>query len=152
MRLPMADDDARWFSATDITRLVGAGELEPRAVVRAHLAAIERLDPRIHAYIHVDREARSSPGPYAGVTLAVKDSQPVASIITLRHGRALVYKYGCSDARSHNLGGTALLLWKAIQEAKERKSQAILFAGDAAELGKARALLHGAGLTMPLLF
>src|SRR3989442_6233381 len=90
MRLPMADDDARWFSATDIARLVGAGELEPRAVVRAHLAAIERLDPRIHAYIHVDREARSSPGPYAGVTLAVKDSQPVAG---------MPYTYGTSSWR-----------------------------------------------------
>jgi len=90
MRLPMADDDARWFSATDIARLVGAGELEPRAVVRAHLAAIERLDPRIHAYIHVDREAQSSPGPYAGVTLAVKDSQPVAG---------MPYTYGTSSWR-----------------------------------------------------
>src|SRR5438445_1964359 len=90
MRLPMADDDARWFSATDIARLVGAGELEPRAVVRAHLAAIERLDPRIHAYIHVDREARSSSGPYAGVTLAVKDSQPVAG---------MPYTYGTSSWR-----------------------------------------------------
>src|SRR2546428_12306451 len=86
----MADDAARWFSATDIARLVGAGELEPRAVVRAHLAAIERLDPRIHAYIHVDREARSSPGPYAGVTLAVKDSQPVAG---------MPYTYGTSSWR-----------------------------------------------------
>src|SRR3989442_14063961 len=90
MRLPMADDDARWFSATDIARLVGAGELEPRAVVRAHLAAIERLDPRIHAYIHVGREARSSPGPYAGVTLAVKDSQAVAG---------MPYTYGTSSWR-----------------------------------------------------
>src|SRR2546425_9924186 len=80
MRLPMADDDARWFSATDITRLVGAGELEPRAVVRAHLAAIERLDPRIHAYVHVDRNARAAGGPMSGVTLAVKDNLPVAGM------------------------------------------------------------------------
>src|SRR5712691_2806018 len=90
MRLPMADDDARWSSATAIARLVDAGELDPQAVVRAHLAAIDRLDPRIRAYIHVDREARSSPGPYAGVTLAVKDSQPVAG---------MPYTYGTSSWR-----------------------------------------------------
>ena len=43
---------------------------------------------------------------------------PVASILTLRHKQALVYKYGCSDDRFNNLGGTQLLMWKAIQEAK----------------------------------
>ncbi len=68
--------------------MVGAGSLDPQAVVRAHLAAIERLDPRIHAYIYVDREAHSSSGPYAGVTLAVKDSQPVAT---------MPYTYGTSS-------------------------------------------------------
>ena len=31
----------------------------------------------------------------------------------------LLYKYGCSDRRFHNLGGMALLFWKAIQEAKQ---------------------------------
>src|SRR5258707_10686798 len=84
----MGDSDARWLPATDIVRLVGAGSLDPQAVVRAHLAAIERLDPQIHAYIHVDREAHSSSGPYAGVTLAVKDSQPVAG---------MPYTYGTSS-------------------------------------------------------
>ncbi len=86
----MGDSDARWLPATDIVRLVGAGSLDPQVVVRAHLAAIERLDPRIHAYIHVDREAHSSPGPYAGVTLAVKDSQPVAG---------MPYTYGTASWR-----------------------------------------------------
>ncbi|HWO45961.1 MAG TPA: amidase [Methylomirabilota bacterium] len=68
--------------------MVGAGSLDRQAVVRAHLAAIEALDTRIHAYIYVDREAHSSPGPYAGVTLAVKDSQPVAG---------MPYTYGTSS-------------------------------------------------------
>ncbi len=30
----------------------------------------------------------------------------------------MVYKYGCSNAAFNNLGGTALLFWKTIQEAK----------------------------------
>jgi len=53
---------------------------DPQAVVRAHLAAIERLDPRIHAYVHVDRNARAAGGPMSGVTLAVKDNLPVAGM------------------------------------------------------------------------
>ncbi len=86
----MGDSEARWLPATEIVRLVGAGSLDPQVVVRAHLAAIERLNPRIHAYIHVDRAAHSSPGPYAGVTLAVKDSQPVAG---------MPYTYGTASWR-----------------------------------------------------
>jgi amidase len=49
-------------------------------VVRAHLAAIDRLEPRIHAYVHVDRNARAGTGPMSGVTLAVKDNLPVAGM------------------------------------------------------------------------
>lgn len=69
-------DSVRWLSAVEIARGVDAGELEPQSMVDAHLDAIDRLDPRIHAYIYVDRKARST----SGVTLAVKDSQPVAGM------------------------------------------------------------------------
>jgi amidase len=55
---------------------VRAGDLKPQEVVDAHLDAIDRFDSRIHAYIHVDRKARTT----SGVTLAVKDSQPVAGM------------------------------------------------------------------------
>ncbi len=57
-------------------RLVHQHDLDPQVVVRAHLNAIDRYDDRIHAYIHVDGEAQST----SGVTLAVKDSQPVAGM------------------------------------------------------------------------
>jgi amidase len=67
---------ARWLSASDAVQRVRSGELNPQDVVQAHLDAIDRFDSRIHAYIHVDRHARSS----SGVTLAVKDSQPVAGM------------------------------------------------------------------------
>jgi hypothetical protein len=30
----------------------------------------------------------------------------------------MVYKYGCSDARFHSLGGMPFVLWKAITDAK----------------------------------
>ena len=52
------------------------------------------------------------------IRLAFKGDQPIAGILTLRHKNSLVYKYGCSDAESNNLGGMHLLFWRAIQEAK----------------------------------
>ena len=57
-------------------------------------------------------------GDKAKIRVAFKDGRPIASIFTLRHKQVLVYKYGCSDRRFSNLGGTQLLLWNAIQEAK----------------------------------
>ena len=53
------------------------------------------------------------------IRVASKGDVPIASIITLSHKHSMVYKYGCSDARFHCLGGMALLLWKAIQEAAD---------------------------------
>ncbi len=52
------------------------------------------------------------------IRVALKNGQPVAAILTLRHKDTLVYKYGCSDERLNNLGGTHLLFWRAIEEAK----------------------------------
>ena len=72
----MIEASARWLSAADAVQRVRAGDLKPQEVVDAHLDAIDRFDSRIHAYIHVDRKARTT----SGVTLAVKDSQPVAGM------------------------------------------------------------------------
>jgi lipid II:glycine glycyltransferase (peptidoglycan interpeptide bridge formation enzyme) len=52
------------------------------------------------------------------IRVASKDGRPIASILTLSFQDVLVYKYGCSDERFHNLGGMHLLFWNAIQEAK----------------------------------
>jgi CelD/BcsL family acetyltransferase involved in cellulose biosynthesis len=54
------------------------------------------------------------------IRVAFKGRQPVASILTLCFKDTLVYKYGCSDSQFNNLGGTHLLFWRAIQEAKEQ--------------------------------
>jgi CelD/BcsL family acetyltransferase involved in cellulose biosynthesis len=45
--------------------------------------------------------------------------RPIASILTLCHRHAMVYKYGCSDERFPNSGATPLLLWNAMREAQE---------------------------------
>jgi len=59
----------------------------------------------------------------ARIHVVSKDGHPIASILTLFFKDTLVYKYGCSDGRFHNLGGMSLLLWKAIQEGKELGAQ-----------------------------
>ena len=69
-----------WLSAAEIARRVGAGNLDPDEIVRLHVDAIDRLDPGLHAYVHVDRGARAGTGPLAGVTVAVKDNLPVAGM------------------------------------------------------------------------
>jgi hypothetical protein len=58
-------------------------------------------------------------GEHLTIHVLSNGSTPIASILTLSYKKSLMYKYGCSDARFHNLGGTPLLFWKAIQQGKE---------------------------------
>jgi len=64
------------------------------------------------------RTVLSCMGKNAQIRVAFKETTPIASILTLTTKRSLVYKYGCSDPTFSNLGGTALLFWNAIQQAK----------------------------------
>lgn len=59
-------------------------------------------------------------GQQVQIHLARHEGRPVAAILATVHNTTLTYKYGCSDARYHRYGGTPLLLWKAIQDAKEK--------------------------------
>jgi hypothetical protein len=59
-------------------------------------------------------------GDQLKIRVASKDDLPIASILTLSHKKAMVYKYGCSDVRFHRLGGMPFLFWNAIQEAKDQ--------------------------------
>jgi lipid II:glycine glycyltransferase (peptidoglycan interpeptide bridge formation enzyme) len=65
------------------------------------------------------RNLVASVGEDACIRIASKAGQPVAGILTIRHGKSMVYKYGGSDTRFNNLGGTAMLFWQAIQDAKQ---------------------------------
>src|SRR6185295_6506670 len=58
-------------------------------------------------------------GEGAVIRIASKQGQPVAGIMTLSHEKKMIYKYGGSDARFHNLGVVPMLFWNAIQEAKQ---------------------------------
>lgn len=52
------------------------------------------------------------------IRILFQSGRPAAGILTLRYRETMTFKYGFSDQRFHNLGGTQLLLWKAIQDAK----------------------------------
>jgi CelD/BcsL family acetyltransferase involved in cellulose biosynthesis len=59
------------------------------------------------------------------ISVARKCGATVASMISLRHGASVVYKYGCSDARFHNLGGMPFLFWKLIEDSKSSGAERI---------------------------
>lgn len=57
-------------------------------------------------------------GSHAQIYVAFKNQSPVAGLFMLKHGKKMVYKYGGSDQSVSNLGGTPLLFWKVIENAK----------------------------------
>jgi lipid II:glycine glycyltransferase (peptidoglycan interpeptide bridge formation enzyme) len=59
------------------------------------------------------------------IRVASKEGAPVAAMLTLHHGASLVYKYGCSDEKFHNLGGMPFLFWKLIEESKASGAEKI---------------------------
>ena len=59
-------------------------------------------------------------GPDLKIRIARKDGAAVASIVTLSHRQTMVYKYGCSNVNANKYGGTPMLFWKTIQEAKAK--------------------------------
>jgi len=52
------------------------------------------------------------------IHLAYSADKPIAAINTLAYKDTLVYKYGASDERFHQLGGIPYLFWHAIVKAK----------------------------------
>jgi amidase len=86
----MARSDLVGSTAAQIADRVRAGDASPVEVVRAHLAQIERVDPRLNAFqvVRAERalaEARAlgrrrasfAELPLAGVPVAIKDNTPV---------------------------------------------------------------------------
>ncbi len=58
-------------------------------------------------------------GDRVKIRLASHEGRLAAGILTIRYKGSMTYKYGCSDPQFHKLGPMQLLMWKAIQEAKE---------------------------------
>jgi hypothetical protein len=59
-------------------------------------------------------------GDALSIRLAFKNGEPAAAILTLEHKYTLTYKYACSDIRFHALGPMHYLIWRAIQDAKQK--------------------------------
>jgi len=98
----------------------GRSELLLRKFYRLFLATRRRhtLPPQPFAWF---RNLVDCLGDHLKVRVASKNEKPVASMLTLSYQDTLIYKYGCSDARSHNLGAMPFLFWQAIEEAKEHR-------------------------------
>jgi len=127
---PDLDSLFRSFHKSCIQRRIGRAE-------REHLVYEEgRSDPLLKSFykllVQTRRRHGLPPQPFVwfenlaaclGERLTIrqvsKDGQAVACMLTIAHGQTLVYKYGCSDGRFHNLGGVPLLFWMTIQNAKQ---------------------------------
>jgi hypothetical protein len=59
-------------------------------------------------------------GEQVKIRVARTGNRAIASILTLFYKDTLIYKYGCSDARFHNLGAMPFLMWRAIEDGKQR--------------------------------
>ena len=64
-------------------------------------------------------------GDKSEIRIARKCGTPIAAMLTLRHRSSVVFKYGCSDAALHNLGGMPLLFWRLIEECKSSGTEKI---------------------------
>ena len=61
------------------------------------------------------------------VRVARHNNRPIAALLTLRHRSTVIYKYGCSDERFHNVGAMPLLFWRLIEESKALKAERVDF-------------------------
>ena len=74
-----------------------------------------KLPPQPRAWF---RNLLECMGDKAQIRLARKNGTPIAALLTLRHRSSVVYKYGCSDERFHNLAGMPFLFWRLIEESR----------------------------------
>jgi Asp-tRNA(Asn)/Glu-tRNA(Gln) amidotransferase A subunit family amidase len=86
--------DLTFLSAVVMTQQIREKKISPVELVNAHVAKIERLNPQLNAFVHVDaervrREARESEsavmsrkvlGPLHGVPISIKSSLDVAGL------------------------------------------------------------------------
>jgi len=97
------------------------------------------------------RNLIASFGTSLKIRVASKSGIPIASILTLGHKNTVTYKYGCSDARFHPLGGVALVLWSTIQQAKaEGYQQLDLGRSDSCNQGLSTFKEHWGGIRSDL--
>ncbi len=104
--------ELHWLTAAEATRQFAARKLSPVELLTALLARIERLDPKLHAFIRLDAEAAMAAaraaeteiaagrvrGPLHGVPVGIKDIIDVAGLPTTCHSKILVDNVAKADA------------------------------------------------------
>ena len=93
-----------WLTASEAVREFAARRLSPVELLNALLARIERLDPKLHAFIRLDADAAMDAaraaeteiaagrirGPLHGVPVGIKDIIDVAGLPTTCHSKILL--------------------------------------------------------------
>jgi CelD/BcsL family acetyltransferase involved in cellulose biosynthesis len=102
----------------NLTLEAGSSEKVLAAFYKLHVITRQRQQLPPHP-LKWFRNVLACLGAAAQIWLARKDGSAIASIFTLSHKQKMVYKYGCSDAHSHNLGGMQFLFWHLIRHSKE---------------------------------
>src|SRR5262245_31546056 len=104
--------EPHWMTASAAATAIAKRELSPVELVKALLDRIERLDPRLNAFILVDaekalKEARAAEaeaaqgrllGPLHGVPVGIKDIIDVAGLPTTCHSKILENNVAGTDA------------------------------------------------------
>jgi aspartyl-tRNA(Asn)/glutamyl-tRNA(Gln) amidotransferase subunit A len=104
--------DLHWMTVAASAKAIAARELSPVELTAALLARIERLDPKLNAFIRLDGEAAMaaaraaeaeitvgrSRGPLHGVPVGIKDIIDVAGLPTTCHSKILKDSLATDDA------------------------------------------------------
>src|SRR5262249_32641328 len=105
--------ELHWLGVAEAAQAIAAKDLSPVELLNALLKRIDGLDPRLNAFIKLDREAalqaaraaeaeamaRRLRGPLHGVPVGIKDIIDVPGLATTCH----------SKIRAHALAGSAPL-------------------------------------------
>jgi aspartyl-tRNA(Asn)/glutamyl-tRNA(Gln) amidotransferase subunit A len=104
--------ELHWLTAAEATRAFAARKLSPVELLQALLARIERLDPKLNAFIRLDADAALDAaraaereiaaghirGPLHGVPVGIKDIIDVAGLPTTCHSKILLDNVKTEDA------------------------------------------------------
>jgi aspartyl-tRNA(Asn)/glutamyl-tRNA(Gln) amidotransferase subunit A len=104
--------ELHWLTAAEASRAFAAKRLSPVELTEALLARIDRLDPKVNAFIRLDADAARAAaraaeseiaagrirGPLHGVPVGIKDIIDVAGLPTTGHSKILVDNIAGADA------------------------------------------------------
>jgi CelD/BcsL family acetyltransferase involved in cellulose biosynthesis len=102
----------------NLTLEVGSSEAILAEFYKLHIITRQRQQLPPHP-LKWFRNVLACLGADAQIRIAKKNGNAIASIFTVSYKKKMVYKYGCSDAHSHNLGGMQFLFWHLIRHSKE---------------------------------